>query len=167
MSIREPGRCALLADLLSLPEDVDSLRWLQTQRAALSAILVWRAVIDRIGPSPKEILASGAMAPARKLRGCVSCGRALTAAAEEATFFRRGFALRLRSRLRPARGALPTMHGVPMAHARAGFDSVIDERGSAYLVRTADWSASSGFRSWEESVRLVCYPAPVGTGELV
>lgn len=165
-SREEPRSLPLLADLLSLPDDVSPLQWLEEERAAACALRGWDTLVSVLRPLPEQLQVSSTIASDARLQGKASSLRGLKVIVEEVMYFRHGLALRLTTQLRPPQRLRHDHSG--WLHWE-GFDQAIDDRGYCYLVREVrvEHRGRSRFRYGEEKVTLVAYPSPAGAREIV
>lgn len=166
-----PGRRTLLADLLRLPERVDTLAWLRSARGGLCARL---ALEHLVGHSlPLLGLVTGGVAPTGPSRSVRARGRTrgrLWVEVDSIHLDRLGFAIQLRARFSTLRPRPPESH-LDSFVTWEGFDRVVDDHGNHYLVQVAErhvvkrpwpWAGQ-----WQERLTLVCWPSLGDARELI
>lgn len=155
-SLTDPGREALLADLLRLTDAVELVRWLREHRSALCARLVLTYLLRTSLPNPNLaslVVAGPATRPSVKSKSHLRAG-SLSVWVERIDFFAMGFAVRMRARFRRPSGLPPGT-----ITQWEGFGRVADDDGHHYLTQFTDLDASNQFWWWRERLTLVCWPA--------
>lgn len=149
----------LLCDLISLPDDVDPLRWLQTDRGDIAAVVTLGRVLQKCLPSPTLEVGTvlNVVRPRRVLwahnRSCIKI--------DELVIGDKGSTIALCGWLRGQHGS----HAPDVERflwTWLGFDHIIDNHGYHYIVYSREVHTGSGLFGWRWSrqhLRMSFYPS--------
>jgi hypothetical protein len=149
----------LLSDLLSQPDRVDPLPWLQVERSALAAVVALSHVLQQSRPPPT--LEVGTTLHIVKPRKVLRAPNHSFIKIEELVWGTEGFAITLHAWPRGQQEARPA--GVDRIHwTWLGFNRIIEDRGYHYAVQHRELGVGSGLfgREWSRKhLRMAFYPA--------
>lgn len=156
----EPGYKQLLADLLRVPETVDLLQWLQSERSDLSARYVLEYLLRQAFPPVNAFDEKPYTRPSLFPKAHSHISGRLSVSVDRLDFYEQGFAIHLHARISSKDAWRTSQRSTTVLPAQwQGFTSISDDLGHYYMTQLARCERSNQLWWWRERLTLHCYPA--------
>jgi hypothetical protein len=151
-----------------VPDTVDLLRWLQSERSELSARYVLEYLLRQAFPPVNAFDEKPYTRPSLFPKAHSHITGRLSVSVDRIDFYEQGFAIHLHARI-SSQDAWRTLKRSTAVFPPQwqGFTSISDDLGHSYLTQLARCERSNQLWWWREQLTLHCYPAVGEAHELL